>query len=311
MRKNEKSSNILRNITNTQLLIISIIFIVPGAALAVGLDKPLLWQKLAVAFVTELGFALFIAWVIIITVDEREKSKAVDWYIEAERRLNSRMYLSQIIDLDLPKSVSEEIYEYIITSKLLKDEQLLEYYIVRVGKYIMMRQHYEATYVNVGSSDFNFTPPFNIYANSSAIIQKLPDEKWGLQRVTCLVQRFGQNQWSELAAKPVSVGPIDGGIDLDGNIVLKPGDKIRTIVDYNVPKYIDDNEIFTSAQLSEKTTVSIRYDVEDFDIGFRAIHPRKDCTSSVDINDGKKIIFYYPLLPGNGFILWWRPKSKS
>ena len=68
-----QAKRFLVKLSNGEILALGLLFAIPGICLAVAAKEPSLPSKLLIALVTELGFAFIIAWVIISTVDEREK----------------------------------------------------------------------------------------------------------------------------------------------------------------------------------------------------------------------------------------------
>ena len=76
------------------ILCISLILI--GIFFAVSVEKPSLIVKLVIAGITEIGFAFFISYIIIITVDKREKEDFLQLMqdsrdkLEAEKRVSER-----------------------------------------------------------------------------------------------------------------------------------------------------------------------------------------------------------------------------
>lgn len=326
----DSASKLLKNLTNGQILTVALFLMVPGIILAVLAESPSLWEKLVIALVTELGFAFFIAWVIISTVDEREKDKAIERVNSqadrlemerkiSERRLNSKMYLSHVLGLDLPTVVSEELHEYISTTKLLKREQLIKYKLRPCGRFTELIQILDAVFENVDLDNFIFRSPFNSYDNANFdIMNEFPNITWGVRGVSVYLRKKGENHWKEVYKfdrsrndRAGQTATLVGDTDLgELEVTMGPGDRLRYHVEYATAKYAADNEIFTTVSLCENISADIQYDKNIYEVDFRSLHPRENSAEKIEGDIGDTLNFNYPFLPSHGFVVWWRKKSE-
>lgn len=313
---------------------VGVILISIGIFFALTIYDPTLFQKLVVAGITELGFAFFIAHVIIITVDRDEKQemrreiRAEQKRLEterrlAERRVTSKLYLSTVLEVDLPNDISDELNKYILASKLLKRDQRIKYRIHFLDPYAKLVQSLDATYENVHRETYDYYPPFQSYHNQIVEAEERhPNEIWGLLSLTLSVTRAGsrvsekilswQRSPNEKEAKPKEKFSADlDGVNLNDPIQLEFGDKVRLQVEWASPKFENDNEVFTNTNFAENMVIDVEYDKNEFEVGYRCIHPRaKECMS---ISEGKHhdtLNFDFPFMPSNGVITWWRKRKK-
>ena len=293
---------------------LGVVLIATGSYFAFAVDNPSLLTKLVIAGITEFGFAFFIAHIIIITVDKREKENFFEIIRQnrdkfekeqkaAERRLSGKIYLSHVLDIDLPRSISDELAEYISSNKLIKTEQKINYTIDPVGNYIRLIQVLDATFVNAHREAVDFQPTFKSHYNKLPDVEAaLKDEKFGILKFYAALQD-GQ--------ECLDFNTNEDGVEFKEPIVLEHGDKIRIRIVYATPKHQSDNEIFTNSAFSEKLEINARYDSSKYTIGFRCLHPRTDCMTVVKGDGEDNVTFCYPFLPSNGVVLWWRLKSNS
>ncbi|WP_139112592.1 hypothetical protein [Hoeflea olei] len=302
-----------------------------GIFFAVSIDDHTLFQKLVVAGITELGFAFFIAHIIIITVDREEKQEMRrELRLEqermeterrtAERRVASKLYLSTVLDVDLPNNVSDELNKYILASKLLKRDQKLKYKIVNLNPFAKLIQSLDATYENVHREPYDYHPPFQSYHNRLPAVEKRhPNEVWGLLSFTLSVSRAGGEpamekliSWQRNSQSKHNTSEKEFDFDFDGINLKNPirlefGDRVRLQIEWNTPKFENDNELFTNTNFAENMVIDVEYNKDEFEVGYRCIHPRaKEC---MVVSEGKNydtINFYFPFMPSNGVITWWR-----
>lgn len=311
---------------------VGIVCIAVGIFFAVSILKPSLFQKLIIAGITEIGFAFFIAHIIIITVDRQEKialrneMRMEQRRLETERRVNekrvtSKLYLSTILEVDLPNDISDELTKYILASKMLKREQSLRYKLSKLGNHVKLVQSFDATYENLDKEPIQYNPPFSTFNSHLTEILKIhPTEKFGLMSLTISVKRSNEStikkivSWSiteEEQTPPTNLFENGAwGIKLKNPIELEYGDQVRLQLEVISPKYSNDNEIFTHANFTETSVMNVDYDKKIFEVGYRCIHPRaNECMNLTKGVHSDSINFNYPFLPSNGVIVWWKEKQ--
>ncbi|RBW50849.1 hypothetical protein DS909_20065 [Phaeobacter gallaeciensis] len=291
-----------------------------GIMAAVGVESPSLLTKLLIAGITELGFAFFIAHIIVATVDEREKISHRETVLNeygavreklrtAERRVAAKMHLSHVLDIELPKSISDELSEYLITSRLVKRKQRIVYQLESAGKYVKLTQRFDATLENVDVQNFEFQPTFSNYGTHKPDIENtLPHIKWGLNS-----SEYWTSENTDSHFEPINeiMTKTTEGQEFIKPITIAPGSLIRQKVCIIVPKYCDDNEIFTNKQFSENMEIEIRYDRNEFEVDYRFLHPRIDCCTKMESPQADILNFKYPFLPSHGIVVWWVKKQPK
>ncbi|GGO80454.1 hypothetical protein GCM10011348_17150 [Marinobacterium nitratireducens] len=305
------AADFLRRLTNGQILAIGLIFMFLGIAFAVGVEKPSLTVKLLIAVVTEVGFAFFIAWVIISTVDEREKRNLSEKIARSEERLNSKLYISAILDLDLPSKVSDELFNYVVKSRFLKEYQKCRFKLEPIGSYVKMTQVFEAVFRNVDHVSNVFSPPFESYDNRISEVESEYKDNWGLRKMTVRFQGPEQEEWhDEYEVSRVNINN-ETLADRRSKEIL-PGGRVKVTIENLCSKYASDNEIFTNNSLTEVLSFEVQYDSDIFEVSYRSIHPSERIDGILEhTTDGDSVQFTHPFLPSHGFIIWWRRKDLS
>lgn len=300
-------------------LLLGVILIITGLSLAFSWDPPIVFGsdlvgKILIAGITEIGFAFFIAHIIIASVDERhkvnfheevkkQKEDLESRLEEAERQLAVRGYLSHALGMDIPKVVSDSIAEYLTTSQLIKKEQKIRYEVAFAGNYVKLFQTLTVVYQNVGKQDCPFSPTFDSYdSRKKEIEDSLPDETWGIHQPTFQFREKPSEDWSELVL-PVK---IEGGrANLKKPFTIRPGQQVRMTISETVPKFQSDNEVFTNKQLAETLELEILYPKRSMKLDYRVVHPRVSPTTAMETGSGLLVQSNCPFLPGHGVVVWW------
>lgn len=304
--KTNAAADFLRRLTNGQVLGIGLACMFTGIAFAVGVEEPSLAIKLLIALVTELGFAFFIAWVIICTVDEREKKELSEKVARSEERLNSKLYLSAVLDLDLPSKVSDELFNYVAKSRILKEYQKCRFKLEPVGNYVKMTQVFEAVFLNLDHKPVDFETPFESYDNRISKVEDAHPGDWGLRKLTVRSQDSDRSEWhDEYVAEEID---IDNQRLPDKHVrSVPPKGRVKITIENICSKYASDNEVFTNGSLTENLSFEVLYDREIFELKYRSIHPQERITGKLEeLTDGDSVQFAHPFLPSHGFLLWWR-----
>lgn len=305
------AARFLNNLTNGMILGIGLFLMFVGISLSVSLGKTAdLTGKLLIALVTELGFAFFIAWVIICTVDEREKKEHAKKVEIDERRLASKLYLNTVLNLDLPASVSEELSTYIAGSSLLKEFQSVCMKIEKCGNHTKLTQHFEVVFTNVDRSPRPWCPTFDSYDNRQPSIEELhPNESWGYNKIEVKKREANSENWIDITSKQPSEFDGETEVQLIDEIMIERGDQVKVFIQQTCSKFGSDNELFTNKALTNQLDLEISYDEADFEVNYRAIHPRETKGEMRRVDDTDKIRFHHPFLPSHGVVIWWRPKA--
>ena len=292
-----------------------------GVGLGIAADHSNIWQKIGFAGITELGFAFLIAHVIVVVVDRREKREFSDFVkgehkktkadLEiAERRLATRAVLSHLLATDLPASITDELEEYILSSKVLKRHQRLTFDLRTLGKYAALHFEAEALFENTRRENLDWRPPYASFGEEMATShfrKKLPEEIFGLTSYTISMKR---REYQEFELVYDMSSPDTRLTTLAEKYTLRPGDQVRLMVSERKPRFQIDNEIFTNFSFCEKMEVYLKYKESDFEVGYRAIHPKsKVLHTEPHFNEGKKLVLDIPFMPSNGMLIWWKARG--
>ncbi|MFC3629200.1 hypothetical protein ACFOM8_07040 [Paracoccus angustae] len=312
LRTHDFARNFFTKLSNNEVLFLGLLLTLPGISLAIAVDSPKLITKLIIAFITEMGFAFIIAWVIICTVDEREKKKHNEQVELDKRRMASRLYLNTVLDLDLPSSVTEELQMYIAGSKLLKKYQKVILILEKCGSYCKMTQIFEVVYVNVGRATVQWCPTFDSYDNRvSEIEEKNPGHPWGFNEVKIEKRKSGTDIWVDISPEDINKLAPEAEIKLSREVDIGPQDEIRVFIEQTCSKFASDNELFTNKALTDSLSLEVSYDRSEFEVSYRAVHPREDFSELKRSGGSDRIQFSHPFLPSHGFVVWWRPKHSD
>lgn len=291
---------------------LGLLFAIPGICLAVAAKEPSLPSKLLIALVTELGFAFIIAWVIISTVDEREKKEHALKVEKDERRLSAKLYLNTVLDVDLPGVVGEESQSYIAGADFLKEHQNVFFSLKRCGNFVRMEQVFETIYTNVSNVTQSWAPTFDSYDNRVEQVEKEHSELgWGIQNLEVTLRRADGRPDENVETTPTEKLKDSNSMMLSKALELQPGDQVEMKITQIASKYASDNELFTNKALTKEMYLEVNYDKSEFDVLYRSIHPRENFAALERKFDSDRIIFEHPFLPSHGFIVWWRLKNDQ
>jgi hypothetical protein len=309
---------------------VGISLIILGLYLSLIDDHATFMNKFVLGGITELGFALVIAHVIILTVDKSEKAELrqdiniARHALELERkqndkRISSKLYLSSILDVDLPENISHEFEKYILSSKLLKREQIIQYKIEPLGNFTKFTQILEGLYENVYRNDYSFQMPFRNYDKDVDLEIKFPNETFGILSLTISYNEFRHDEdtiilnWSPKdKSKEGDFVFEDDEVRLRNPILLRPSERVRVRIERTMVKFAKDNEIFNHTFFSENQLMDVFYDKNEYFVAYRCIHPRSDDCMQVHRGTIKdSISFGYPFLPGNGVVVWWKRRTNA
>jgi len=291
-----------------------IFLIFAGLALILAMEPKSLWFKVMTAGIAELGFALVIAYIIIVTVDAREKiefskyreekeAEFVEEVRKTERRLASRTIFSYWMNMDFPPAVEGMLEEILIPDPLLKKRQQLDWTIVpseanpdwvilkASSKYVAVNAKRETAFVKI-----------------PLVVETAPLAPEGVAS-KCGIHRFEVIKGGESEATKLSTDSSSGAgfysVD-SGGIELQAGEEITVIHEYSIPKLRMDNELWRTLYLCEHVAGKIECLVDGLEIGCSAVHSKHD--SAFAISRENKVINFHskvPLLQGNGIIFWW------
>lgn len=211
--------------------------------------------------------------------------------------------------MDLPENISNELENYITRSKLIKRNQKIDYRLEKKRGYTVLIQTLDAIFENAHSETFEFKPTFQSYSNELPDVEEiLKDEEF--HNIDFKLFTKGKDGLFK-HEKNIKWDFKNEIIILQKPIFLEFGDRIRMRIIQKTPKYASDNEVFTNNQFSENFELNVRFDPEDYIVGYRCIHPRLECMNVVNGNGEDNVNFNYPFLPSNGVIVWWRSPHNT
>lgn len=301
-------------------LYLGLLLIALGVSLGLLVDHSNVWQKIAFAGITEFGFAFVIAHVIIVVVDRREKKDFSDFVKNeyrrtksdleiAERRLSTRAVLSHLLATDLPTSITDELEEFILSSKILKRHQKLTFELKAMGKYTALHFEAEALFENTRRETYDWHPPYTSFGEdmiAAYFLNNFPEEKFGIVTYAIFIKRSGRPDF-DLVYDKTAGDPRYA--QLAEHYPLNPGDQVRVMVSDRKPRFGIDNEIFTNFSFCEKMEVYLKYQDAEYEVGYRAIHPKSKVLHTEPYFEGKKLVLDIPFMPSNGILVWWKARN--
>jgi hypothetical protein len=283
-------------------------------------DKEQLEQALFAGF-TEFGIAFIVAHVIIVVVDRREKQKFRNFVEEehaktkeelalAQRRLATRGVVSYLLGTDIPISISDELENYLLNSKIVKRWQHLTFELIPIGKFTKLAVKAEALYENTRHESYDWEPPYVSFGEdhvSEYFAKKLPEVKFGIKSDIILLKKENESEFKTI---------YDMNSDNKELLIkmksykLDPGDQVRVVIYEKKARFGIDNEIFTNFAFCEKMDVALSYDKKFYDVRYRAIHPKSEVMHTEPYIGGEKLVLDVPFMPSNGILIWWKRREK-
>jgi hypothetical protein len=272
--------------------------------------------KIAVVGIGELGFALIIAFLIIVVVDAREKAEHHKAIVDGERRLAAHGFLSYVLQMNFPKTISDYIGNFLGAHNIVRTGMQSAISIKKHrGNFVIIDESityhmYNAASLSVDEEIFTF-----VFVPTAG----LPTEVAGLLGVHLTIEKRS----STGLVKPELVyqgsthdmrkmGGNSAMIELRSKLKMEPGEPFHVTSRTVRLGFQSGDELFTSNYLTDGFAATITYDQSQFAVGARSVLPViSDPQEGISFEPGLIRVKYDVLLPGHGYSFWWHPAPNS
>lgn len=294
-----------------RVVLAGVFFIFLGLLLLLVVKPADLVPKLLLGFMTEVGFALVIAWGVAFFI-ERGARLENDRYILEKARVISQNVFSYLYGVQFPKSAFSVLQEFVFSPPIIKTRQILDYELIDPidnSGWTTMRCEFDYTLRNI--SDVPIEHPIRFYTSevSGGKAPKLPGV--GLQSLVIATESINPDDFPKFdKAAPDEVGQRKYEVVR----TILPGSDLRVRVTFVQPKKIEDNDLWQSNSVCESLEFKIRYNPEVYDVFLEPVHPGRRFDTEIKQNAGdncRTVSINRPLLPNNGVFMWWSKKAPE
>ncbi|MEM7472176.1 MAG: hypothetical protein AAF340_12565 [Pseudomonadota bacterium] len=293
-------------------LLFGVFCVLVGLWLISSYEKLTFMQKMLFGGVTEVGFAFVIAWVVGQTFEKAAKAEYNE-YIQKQEKSLSQNILMYLFDVDLTKGVFQVVSESVLSNPIVKKKQIVEYSIIEEHTgtdWITVNCFFDYTLRNISNSDvfrdirFHFAEPRSVGELEQQALTGL-----GLRSLEVGGSVYEKTKFSEL------VDHESAGVGQNCYSVRKKiasGEDLRVRVSFCQLKRSTDKEIWTTYDTCEALEVTFRCNSANYECSIEALHPsrRFDTLSPSSPPEGiLRATSSTPLLPANGFVLWWERRE--
>jgi hypothetical protein len=289
-------------------IIVGVLFVFVGLFFALHFHVETLGPKLLIGFVTEIGFALLIAWGVAHVI-ERGARKEYDNYTKEKAQIISQNVFGYLYSVKLPRSAFDVMEEHIFKAPIIKTEQKLEYELLDPeddSGWIKMRCEFDYTLKNI--SDSVVKHPVRFHASRVSVIGAPDIPGLGLQSLFIGPEEIPADKFPEIdLAAADDVGIQKYQVDRE----IQPNAELRVRVRFVQLKRVDDNDLYQTNTVTESFELKLRYNADMFDVFIEAVHPSSKFDGDIIQNGGRRcrtVSIDQALLPKNGVFMWWNKK---
>lgn len=310
----------MKNIKEHWPLIIGLLLTFTGLSALFWAEPKAVWLKVVYAGISEIGFAFIIAWIVGKSVEGQARkeyngfiAKRQDEFreeIKAREIALSKNIFDYIYSVRLPKSVFEFVENHIFMEKIIKTRQVVEYQLdCNNGvndDWLLMRVTLDYQLKNISSEPVDYDI---LFYSSEVVGEAVPEGYVGELEKLFVGEEIPSEKFSELDA---AADDEIGQRRYKKNVRIGPDDTVDVRIVFSQPKRKRDNDLWQSLSVCESLQLSIRFDPKDVDVYLEPVHPG-DSFDRKEIEDHGLIYARVdrPLLPRNGFFIWWLPKKNE
>jgi hypothetical protein len=279
---------------------------------AILVFKPVdLAPKILLGVLTEVGFALLIAWCVA-TVIEKGARQENDRYTLEKAQLISRNVFAYLYSVHFPKSAFSVLQDYVFSAPIIKVYQKLDYELLNpsdASGWVKMRCEFDYTLRNLSDKPIEHPIRFYTSAVSGGKAPELPGV--GLQSLVIGSRVIDPSRFPEIdKASPDDVG------EKKYEVVetLLPNVNLRVRVTFVQVKKIEDNDLWLSNSVCEGLELKFRYDPKVYDLYMKPVHPSDTFDTDIKPTDGDRcwtVGVSRTLLPKNGVFMWWSKREQN
>lgn len=278
--------------------------------LIVAADK--LYVKLLIGVPIEVGFAFIIAWVVGLTV-EREARRELSDHALAHSHTISENVFKYLYSVKLPRDVFNVVADYVFKEPVIKTRQLLEFELYPPADgsdWIKMRCSFDYTLKNISEQDIDH--PIKFHTSKVSGLNEPKDSSVGLASLIIGDRVIDKERFEEID----KAAPDDVGQQKYQEIERIPkNSELRVQITFYQHKRVNDNDLFQTNCVCEKTDIRVRFDPDVFNLFLEPVHPSNKFDSFIEPNHGAdnciRAQINRPLLPKNGVFMWWNRKEVA
>lgn len=292
-------------------LIVGILFIFFGLLLLLILHPTELLHKLLIGLVTEIGFALLIAWGVAAIV-ERGAREEYDRYTQEKALVISQNVFGYLYNVRFPRNVFSTVEEYVFKEPVIKTHQRLDYQLLNPDDssgWVRMKCEFDYVLKNISDKPVEHPIRFHVSQISGTTPPKFSDV--GLQSLVVGGEMIPSSQFEHLdKALPDHVGEKRYEIKR----TIAPDGELRVRVTFDQLKRIEDNDLWTSNSVCRNVELKFRYDPATYNVSIIPVHPSNKFDTDIPPNgnsDCRTVTIEGALLPKNGIFMWWNPKPSA
>jgi hypothetical protein len=282
-----------------------------GLLLLLLINPTELVHKLLIGFITEIGFALLIAWGVAMVV-ERGAREEYDRYTQEKARVISQNVFGYLYNVRFPRNVFSTVEEYVFKVPVVKTHQRLDYHLLNPeGNSGWMRMRCEFDYILKNVSDQTIAYPIRFHVSQVSGMSPPNLAGLGLQSLVIGEDVVPSSRFSELdRASPDHVGEKRYEIVKD----IAPDAELRVRVTFIQPKRVEDNDLWTSNSVCQNVELKFRYDPSIYNAFVIPVHPSNRFDTNIPPNGDSNchtVTIDSALLPKNGLFMWWSLRQGS
>lgn len=281
-------------------LIVGILFIVVGLILVLAQEKIEFWEKLTYGAVTEIGFAFTIAWVVGQSVEISAK-REYNHYLQKQEKSLSQNVLRYLFDVDLSKSVFKVVVDHVLSVPIIKTNQKVEIDLLPLtdnDEWLAMRVRFDYRLKNISDSPVQW--PIKFHTSRPEGIHHPSIDGEGINHIQVNGIAITLDQITE---EPEATGVSSFYFPQ----TIGAGEEIEVAIEFTQPKRVSDNDLFRTYNTCEALELIIRFDMSCLNVHTALLHPRSDWSNFSNSNGVIRARISEPLLPANGYFIWWNP----
>jgi uncharacterized membrane protein (DUF485 family) len=300
-----------RFLSSNWTLVVGTVFIFLGLFLLLVFPPGTLLAKLFVGFVTEIGFALLIAWGVAAIV-ERGAREEYDRYTQEKALVISRNVFGYLYNVRFPRNVFSTIEEYVFKIPVIKTQQRLDYHLLEPedsSGWMRMKCEFDYVLKNISDHIVNHPIRFHVSEVSGASQPELGGV--GLQSLVVGGEMIPSSMFPVLdKASQDHVG--EKRYELVRSI--PPDGELRVRVTFIQAKRVEDNDLWTSNSVCQNLELKFRYDPSVYNAFVIPVHPSNRFDTDIPPNGGsncRTVTIDSALLPKNGVFMWWNLRQGA
>lgn len=278
---------------------IKYIWVLLVGVILIGISHSIAYEQYAHHFVRDVGIAIFVAYIVIITIEHRQRKELSDSINSFMGSTNEKIF-STILGIEFPQGMFDFVRDTVMRGTFYRTDTQVVYWIKKADDGGVVLEFDTSHFVlNLSGSRQTYVAPFfvekdlgaNPPSSSARTIELHIDGK----RISEPDLKKADAQWED----------TDDFVRFNYKVELAPRQKLQIRIKHTIMgKLASDTEVWRSIVSCSGVDFIINFP-KGMVIGVDAIHPdgfRETCRTDTVIC-GK---IARPLYPHNGFMFWWK-----